>query len=161
MKYVQSVIGSDSASTLAVDLGGQYSLASAGPGTPLLGIAVQNLGRGLRFADQTDPLPLTVAVGAGYRLPAGLILALDYKQRPHARTSEVGFGTEYAILTGFALRAGYGTGQVLNNGAGDMSALNGMAGGFGLKMSSYSLDYSITPFGTLGNAQRFSFGARF
>lgn len=161
VKLIQSALGSDSASTAALDLGGQYALSAGGPGTTLLGAAVQNVGRGLRFADQTSPLPLTVAVGAGYRLPAGLLIAADYKQRPAARTSELSVGTEYALWTGFSLRAGYGSARAASTGSGGLAAFGGMAGGFGLILRNYSLDYSITPFGDLGQAQRFSLGARF
>ena len=101
-------------------------------------------------------------MGAAYRLPTGLTFAVDYKQRPNLRTSEVSVGTEYALLSGFALRAGYGSARALNNGSSGLTALGGMAAGLGFRSKTgYSLDYSITPFGELGNVQRFSLGARF
>ncbi len=42
-----------------------------------------------------------------------------------------------------------------------MGGLSGLGGGFGLKMGKYRADYTFTPFGALGNAQRISLGARF
>lgn len=162
VKYIRSAIGGTSAQGFALDLGGQYALSSVGPGVPLLGLAVQNLGPGLKFEDHTSQLPLTVAVGAGYRLPKGLTLAMDFKQRPHAKESEFSAGAEYALLTNFALRAGYTTTQAESGSSmGDFSALNGFATGLGFKVRGCSLDYSFTPMGELGNVQRFSLGARF
>lgn len=152
VKYIQSRIAEVSAQTFAVDLGGQYEFEKMGPGHPQLGLAVQNLGPGLKFLDERSSLPLTVAVGAGYRLPVGLLGAIDYKRRPYSK-SEVNVGAEYAVLPSFAIRAGYSSG-----GAG---ALDGFAAGFGIKARGYALDYSMAPFGELGLVQRFSLGAKF
>lgn len=161
VKYVDSRVGDEGARTFAVDIGGMYQLGPLGPGTPQLGLAVQNLGPGMRFLDTTSPLPLTLAVGAAYRLPVGIILAVDYRHRPYGPVSDVSVGTEYAILSAFALRAGYGTARSINGERGSLAGLNGFAAGFGVRFYSLGLDYSMTPFGELGNVQRFSLGARF
>ena len=162
LKYIRSSIAEQSAQSYALDLGGQYELGRAGPGTPRLGLAILNLGPGLRFVDENSPLPLTVAAGVGYRLPVGLVLALDYKNHPHSRTSQVSIGTEYALFSSFALRAGYGTTKPAGSAVGPAAALSGMAAGFGLKfLGGYTLAYAMPPFGELGNVQRFSLGARF
>ncbi|MBI5239455.1 MAG: PorV/PorQ family protein [Elusimicrobia bacterium] len=165
VKYIRSSIANASAQSFALDLGGQYALSGVGgPGLPLVGLAIQNLGPGLKFQDQASQLPLTFAAGLGYRLPAGLTLAVDFKQRPHSRDSEFSFGTEYAMLANFALRAGYATQKAANGtraAGGSFSALSGFATGLGFKLRSYSLDYSFTPAGELGNVQRFSLGAKF
>jgi hypothetical protein len=167
VKYIRSNIANASAQSFALDLGGQYALAGVGgPGLPLLGLAVQNIGPGMKFLDQTSQLPLTLAAGLGYRLPIGLTVAMDFKQRPYGRESEFSVGTEYAMLANFALRAGYSRAegsQSLPAGRGGSvpAALNGFATGLGFKFHAYSLDYSFTPMGELGNVQRFSLGARF
>jgi long-subunit fatty acid transport protein len=162
VKYIRGSIAGTSAQSCAFDFGGQYALAELGPGVPLLGLAVQNLGPGLKFQDRTSQLPLTVAVGVGYRMPKGLTMAMDFKQRPHAKQSEFSAGAEYALLTHFALRAGYTTTQAESGSSmGDFSALNGFATGLGFKMKGYRLDYSFTPMGELGNVQRFSLAAKF
>lgn len=162
VKYISSAIAERSARTYALDLGTQHELAGLGPGVPRLGLAVQNLGPGMRFLDESAPLPLSVAAGVAYRLPAGWVIAADYKNRPYTRTSEVSVGTEYALFPSFAVRGGYAASRTSNSGAtAAAGALNGMAAGFGLRSAAYTLDYSMTPFGELGNAQRFSLGARF
>ena len=166
VKYIESRIGQFSAKTYAVDFGAQMTLPFKGPGLPMAGVAVQNLGPGMKFLDETSPLPLTAVAGLGYRLKMGLTFALDVKHQPNARTSEVALGTEYALFSNFALRSGYSRAQGAQSlptgkGTSAASALTGFAGGFGMKAFGYSLDYSMTPFGELGNVQRFSLGARF
>ena len=158
LKYLQSRIGSDSASTFAFDLGAQHQLRSR----PLsLGLSVLNIGKGMRFLDQTDPLPLTFAIGTAYRFGGLFQVALDVRHEIHDRWTGVGVGTEYAILPAFSLRAGY-TSQVAQAGASSATgALSGLGGGFGLKMGSCKAAYTFTPFGALGNAQKISLGARF
>lgn len=160
VKYISSKIAEASARSYAVDLGTLYELAPLGPGVPRLGLAVLNIGPGMRFLEERTPLPLTLAVGLGYRLPVGLTLALDYRHRANGDASEVSVGTEYLVLPVFAVRAGYGSGKGLSGGTG-VSRLTGLAGGFGLRIHGYHLDYSITPFGELGNVQRFSVQAKF
>ena len=65
LKFAQSRIAFASGEAVAADLGARLALASFGPGRPLLGAAVQNLGSGMRLGDQTAPLPLTLSLGAG------------------------------------------------------------------------------------------------
>ncbi|MBI4345485.1 MAG: PorV/PorQ family protein [Elusimicrobia bacterium] len=154
-KWLESRIGADSAATLAFDLGAVHRLG----GQPLsVGLSVLNLGRGLRFIDQTDPLPLTLSAGAAYRLGGALQLALDVRHEPNDRRTDIGLGTEYALLPSLALRAGYGSGALAGSGG---SLLGGLGAGFGIKLSNYRADYTFTPFGALGNAQKLSVGARF
>jgi len=155
LKYLESRLGPDKASTLAVDIGATHRL----DGRPLsVGAAVLNLGRGMRFVDQTDPLPLTVSVGAALKVGGGLQLALDLRHEPYDRRTDLGLGTEYALLPAVTVRAGYAS--LTPSGAGG-SPLAGLGGGFGIKQRDYRADYTLTPFGALGNAQRLSLGARF
>jgi hypothetical protein len=160
-RYIQSRIGALSAQTAAFDLGALYRLGNWGPGVPTLGFAAQNMGPGLNFGGSSAPLPLTLAAGLGYQLPAGWTLAADYKNRPNSGSSEISVGTEYAVVSNFALRAGYASNHGPISGLSRAGDLTGFAAGFGLRLGGYSLDYSMTPFGGLGNAQRFGLGARF
>lgn len=161
-KLIQSRIANASAQSYAFDFGGQYTLPLKGPGTPLLGLAVLNLGPGMRFMDQTAHLPLTLVGGVGYRLPVGLTLVADFKHRPYEDSNEISVGTEYALFSNFALRTGYASVKAQTGVAsGSMGLINGFAAGFGIKVMSYSLDYSMTPAGELGNVQRLSLGMKF
>ncbi|MFA6093803.1 MAG: PorV/PorQ family protein [Elusimicrobiota bacterium] len=158
VKYLESRIGSDSASTFAADFGLMQKL----DGLPMtLGLSVLNMGQGLKFLDQRDPLPLTVSVGGAYRLAGAFNIALDVRHEPQDKSFDVGVGTEYSIISGFALRAGYASASATRSSKNDGAGLAGLGGGFGLRLRNYSADYTFTPFGELGNVQRLSLGARF
>lgn len=161
VKWLQSSIGQYSASALAFDLGATHRLS----GLPLsFGASVLNLGQGMKFLDQTDPLPLTVSLGSSWRVAGVMSLALDVRREVYDQRTAVGVGTEYAVLSGLSLRAGYAS-QLAQaaRGAkvGGVSMLGGLSGGIGLKFSKYRADYTFAPFGELGNVQRLSLGARF
>jgi len=133
-----------------------------------LGAAVQNVGPGLKFLDETDALPLTVAGGAGYRVGrSGLLLALDVKTLPLEGRTTVSLGTEYAMFSALSIRAGYlsalAAGDAAAGGVATQRAwdLSGFGAGLGLRVGSYTLDYSFTPSGELGSVQRISLGAKF
>ncbi|PCI38947.1 MAG: hypothetical protein COB53_04060, partial [Elusimicrobia bacterium] len=157
----KSEIGPFSAQTIAFDLGAKKKI----PGRPLtLGAAVLNIGKGMQFLDQVDPLPLTFSVGAAYRIANTLNLAVDVRHDVHAGRFDVGIGSEYAVLPSFSLRAGYASqfDGASSGGTGGLSGqIGGLGGGFGIRRNGYRADYTFTPFGALGNLQRFSFGASF
>lgn len=155
LKFLESKIGSDSASTFAMDFGAVRQV-----GRFSMGLSVLNVGRGMKFIDQRDPLPLTLSAGGAYRLGGALNLALDVRHEPNDRRTDVGLGTEYAILPMFSLRAGYATMGSITSARGS-SPLNGLGGGFGFKLKNYKADYTFMPFGDLGNVQRISLGAAF
>ncbi|MFH0946890.1 MAG: PorV/PorQ family protein [Planctomycetota bacterium] len=109
LKFLQSRIGSYSASTFAMDFGAQRQLKSR-PMT--LGVSLLNVGQGMRYLSQRDPLPLTMSAGAAYRLGGVLQMAVDVRHEVPDRRTSVGIGTEYAVFPSFALRMGYGSGLV-------------------------------------------------
>lgn len=163
LKYLSSSIEAESAQSFALDLGGMYRFGSTGL---QLGMAAQNLGPGVKFINETNPLPLTFAVGTGYQFRSGFLLAMDVKNRPHDNKTFVSFGTEYAVLPVVSLRAGYLSalaGGVSASGAatGRFGEVSGIGAGFGLKLFSYNLDYAFTPFGELGSVHRISLGGQF
>lgn len=158
LKYVETRLAEASARTAALDLGVMRPYALRG--LPLmLGAAVKNLGPGLRLGEERSQLPLAVSLGVSLRLGGTAIVSADIEQRPYSGGLAFGVGSEYALLPAFALRAGYaGAPGAGGAGAGNLSGL-GM--GFGLKFLKASLDYSFSPYGELGNAQRISLATRF
>lgn len=160
LKLLQSRIAGYSAQSVAVDLGAQHQLR----GRPMtLGLSVLNIGKGMRFIDQTDPLPLTLAVGAAYRFAGALQVALDVRHEVHDNRTGVSVGTEYALLPSLSLRMGYASQAAgSKSGAGGITeALGGLGAGIGINTKSYRVGYTFTPFGELGNVQRISLGTRF
>lgn len=157
VKRLESRIGSYSASAVALDLGATHRLAAK----PVsLGLSVLNLGPGMKFLDQTDPLPLTVALGGAYRVADPLSLALDLRHEVHDGRTGVGLGTECSVLPALALRVGYGSHLASAAGLAG-SPLAGLSGGVGIKSSRFAADYTFAPWGGLGNVQRISLGAGF
>ncbi|MBI5594905.1 MAG: PorV/PorQ family protein [Elusimicrobia bacterium] len=156
LKFLRSQIGPYSAQAVAVDLGARKEL----PGRPLsIGLAVRNLGQGMKFLEQEDALPLMVSAGASYRLAGVLGLALDIRHEPHDKRTSLALGTEYAFLGALSLRAGYAANS--GNRSPSMGLLGGLGAGLGFRLKSFGADYSFTPFGDLGDAQRLSLSARF
>lgn len=94
-------------------------------------------------------------------MPTVLIVDDDVLFRHALRETFENAGTEITPLRFMALRAGYLQSTVANGTSSGFASLGGLGGGFGLKFSSYQLDYVFTPFGELGNTQRLSFGAKF
>lgn len=149
IKYLESYISGEKARGVAVDLGFSRALNTRRPIT--VGLAVQNLGSGMKFMRQSDPLPLSFAAGVSFSVVPGLNLALDAKRLVYDRQTSVSFGTEYAVLSGFALRSGY-----LSNSNTNSLKNNGFSAGVGFIFLKTNLDYSVTPYGELGNTQKIS-----
>jgi len=159
VKLLKSQIGTYSAQTVAFDFGAHYEARSR----PVrMGFSVLNLGKGMKFLDQVDPLPLTLAAGAAYRLGGALNLAVDVRREVYDKRTDIGIGTEYALLPSFSVRAGYASqfSQARGSGGG-LSAMGGLGAGVGLNLRNWRADYTFSPFGELGNVQRLSLGVRF
>lgn len=162
-KYINSAIAEGSAQGYAFDFGARYERPfREGAGTPMAGLAVRNIGPGLRYLDERTPLPLVLSAGVGYRLASGLLLDVDYSRRPRALIrDEIAAGAELALVPAFLVRGGFGSLAARTDGGGMASFARGFTVGFGIKFSAWTLDYSIVPMGELGNAQTFSVAARF
>jgi len=156
LKFLRSEIGPYSAQTVAVDLGVRRELT----GRPMtLGLSIQNLGKGLKFLDQEDPLPTAIAAGASWRFAGVFGLAGEIKQEVNDKRFAASIGTEYALLGSLALRAGYAANAVSRSG--NSGPMSGLGAGLGVKWRSVSADYSFTPFGDLGDVQRLGLSAKF
>lgn len=168
-KYIKQSIGERSASAYAVDLGALYRLRSA----PVsLGASLVNLGTQVRFVEQGYPLPLTFRLGAAYgmtaKFPHALTAQLDL---PRDNSPNLRLGLEYLGFGPFALRMGYRTtsaaqrsaalGKALGSQAPGLAEFYGMFMGAGFRSKFGNMDYTLLPYGELGNAHRFSFTVRF
>ena len=153
LKFIRSEIGPYSAQTLALDLGVRKELV-AKPVT--LGFSIQNLGKGLKFLDQEDSLPMAVAAGASWRLAGVLGLSGELRHEVRDGKLTASIGTEYSFLGSLALRAGYASNAVKQGG----SPMSGLGAGLGLRWKAVSADYGFTPFGALGDAQRIGLSTR-
>lgn len=155
IKYLESYIAGEKASAEAIDIGFSRPINMRLPIT--LGLSIQNLGTSMKYITQKDPLPLSVAAGLSFSVIPGLSVAFDAKRLVYDKQTTVSFGTEYTVLSGFALRSGY-----LNNTNATGVKNTGFSAGAGLNLwSTTQLDYAVTPYGEIGNVQRITLKKRF
>lgn len=145
VKVLDSRLADRSATSFALDLGAQHAVRGV-----TFGASVRNLGPGLRYSDQTEPLPLAAAVGAAARLGGAFLISAEVAHRPSTGRTIVSVGTEYAVHPAFALRAGSG-----------LTGMNAVGLGFGFKVRGASIDYAFSPAGELGTSQRIGLSSRF
>ncbi|MCX7647473.1 MAG: PorV/PorQ family protein [Elusimicrobiales bacterium] len=117
-----------------------------------LSFLMQNLGSGLRYDQESVPIPLKFKIGSAiYPFPS-LMFATDIVL-PKNDSYYLNLGTELNLKTGenasFALRGGINT-QKAKNGTG------GFSFGFGLNLKFLSIDYSFSSMKDLGNASNIS-----
>lgn len=162
LKSISETLDAVSANTIAADLGAIYFIRPAKywmrsvPAQEFrLALAARNIGPGLKFDSITSPLPLSVTMGGSWLShPYGnssLILSLDNTISNDDKYI-INFGAEYTAFQLLSLRAGYRSGQ-------DMGS--GLRFGVGFRLSFVDLDYSMSPFGDLGNMHKIGVDIKF
>ena len=149
-KLLSSNIAGYEASGVAFDLGAVKKLSGA-PVT--FGLAVRNMGRGLKFLDKREALPLSVNAGAAFAVLPGVNLAAEVSRQVRDRRTTYAVGTEYGLAGMLALRGGYALGASGMDGA--------MTGGIGFGAGPFKMDYSFAPFGGLDTTRKFSLSMGF
>ena len=146
-KGIQSQISSYSSNwALAGDAGLTYTFSQFSK--PLsIGLSVINVGQGLKFAGQTDPLP--TSINAGVAAPLGPVMAVfEINHWIYNEVTEAGLGVEYA-LGPVAFRAGYlaqnapQQNLALKDQSVTAQALGGLTFGLGVNAGPVQLDYSV------------------
>lgn len=150
LKYIREEIDAVSAQAGAVDLGLMADLEGFLKRPAAFGIALQNLGSEMRYRSKGEDLPLNLRIGYHQRVLKSGLLAWDLNQ-PGEGELTWQMGAEYRVLQAAALRLGYN---------GRNGADSGIAGGGGLALKNFGLDYAFMPFGDLGAAHRLSFSYR-
>ncbi len=151
LKVFRQKIEAEKANGYALDLGTIYK---AWPRLSF-GVNVQNLGPGVKFVQEKDPLPLTIKAGAAYIFVEDkLTLATDAKYQPkeESKVSE-NVGLEYWVNQNLALRVGYDTANIS-----DIENFNGLTAGLGFQIAGFNLHYAWMPYGILGDTHRISVG---
>lgn len=141
LRYINSRI-KRSASAFAADAG-----VTRRVGRTFFGAALQNAGTGLKFGDETCPLPLNLKLGVGVPYGRSLLGAFDLNVT-RGSSPWVAVGGKYTSLLrdglALVLRAGYNTSST------DTGGINGFALGFGVSMRDLAFDYSLRTMGELG-----------
>lgn len=140
-KLISSKLGEYSAKTVAFDLGFLYhpfSILNAKNGGYRIGLSIQNIGPGLKYLDEKDPLPLTARVGIAYLLFKNryqLLVSSDVINVFENSSISINSGTELLIARVLALRIGYQ--HYFDNIEGVFTS------GLGLYVYPYQFDYGI------------------
>lgn len=155
-KYVRSSIDSESASAAALDAGLRYA---AVPGSLELGLAATNIGTGLKYDGESEPLPAGVKLGGRYAFTYSDDTEGEKKVSLFADLNEMRDPGFYASLgldmtvsyrsgSSFSVRAGYRTGAEAAGG--------GSSFGLGMGVKGYAIDYAYSAMGDLGKVHRVS-----
>ena len=117
-----------------------------------LAVTASNFGKGMRYDQESNPLPLTIKLGAAVNPFRNMLFSSDVvfpkQNRPNFLLGAE-LVTEPNELTRLALRAGLNT-QRLKDG------LSGFTMGIGATMRFFSLDYAFVPMGELGITHKIS-----
>ena len=121
----------------------------------------------MKFLEKGFDLPLTLAGGASVKLFNRFLISTDMKHQPYDSRTTLSVGSEFSPVQIFSLRAGYFTNAIKsansndNNFTEQISNLSGLGLGVGFNLGPSTIDYSFTPAGELGNAQRISLSFSF
>ncbi len=117
-----------------------------------LSILMQNLGSGLRYDEESVPIPLTFKVGASINPFKNLMFATDLVM-PKNNSSYFVVGAEISSQTNeqtrFAVRGGINTLRMKDK-------VGGANFGLGMVLKFFSIDYAFVPMGDLGTTHRIS-----
>lgn len=169
LKTVRQSIGNKSASAWAVDLGVLRRFKSF----PIsFGASIVNIGQEVTFIEEGFALPTTVRVGVTYGMSKHFPHAFSLQiEKPRDGSMNLRLGMEYLGFGPFAMRLGYRTvtgvqrsaaiGSQLGTDAPGLSEFYGMFLGTGFRTKFGNMDYTLLPYGELGNAHRLSFSIQF
>lgn len=158
-KYISQTLDTYSGNAFAADLGALYRLNPRSERPLTAGVSVRHIGTRIGYVStQTDPLPTTVVVGLAAKPTKAFVADLDLgKARDgdlYVALGAEGRKTLSENITG-AFRFGYTSARKDNEG------INGIAAGAGLSFPKAAFDFAWIPFGTLGDAFRFSLLVKF
>ncbi|OGR81604.1 MAG: hypothetical protein A2X32_03530 [Elusimicrobia bacterium GWC2_64_44] len=148
-KYIKSSIVS-SARSYAADVGIMTYNFSDIPYR--LAVTATNMGGGLTFDKESNPLPLTFKLGAAVNPFRNMLVAADVVM-PKANRPNLLLGAELATapneLTRLCVRAGLNAQKM-------RESVGGLSLGLGATLHFFSLDYAFIPMGELGTTHRLS-----
>lgn len=143
---------SNEMSPLVFDFGTQFK---TGIKSLVFGMSVRNFSQEVKYVQEGFQAPLVFTLGVSMnvldlagKLPMdqSFLVCVDashYRDHPE----QVKVGVEYGVLKLLALRGGYES---------SASEASGFSYGIGLSKFGFSFDYAFTPFGDIGNVQRFT-----
>ena len=152
-KYIVQENESERGSAIAFDAGLMFLV----PGINLnTGVAVRNIGSGLKIGDEIFSLPLEISAGVEYK-PGGCMKAVFDADFPADNSPSFALGAEYDLKKFLRLRCGYRYRYEVS----ELGFFSGLHTGLGLEWKKYSFDYAWVPLGKLGSTHRLSLNMAF
>ena len=151
LKFIYEKLDNKKDSTYGLDIGAMWKTRISGL---RFGFNIQNIGKGLKFIDETSPLPLNYKLGGAYGFRAfgnQLAVALDINI-PQDYESFLNIGAECKIYDIIALRIGHKSKDDLSNG---------IRLGGGIKGKNILVDYAWIPRGDFEDSHRIAVTVRF
>jgi hypothetical protein len=145
-KLIEEKISDASARAYAADVGILYKPVPKFS----LGAVVANLGSGIKFVDQSDPLPLAGRLGATYQISPEWDISAEGVDRKSGLVSG-SLGLEWRCGEYFSFRGGYNTAHTK-----ELGASSGFTAGAGLFFWGQEFSYAWVPMGDLGRTNYFS-----
>jgi len=157
LKVLNSKLEDESATGFAADVGMKKQITTSHELT--LGVAVQNIGAGLKYVKESSPLPLTVRTGVSLKAWKNRLLVASDLDFPADNEISAHAGVEYGCDVGpmrLLPRIGYKTNTVK-----DMNVLSGLSLGFGVNYGDLCINYAWVPYWELGDTNRIDVGFKF
>ncbi len=156
LKSVKSkIVNSDS--TLSADVG--FLTPSYMEDKLKFGLTGRNLFGSLKYRTESEDLPSEYRLGSSYKISERWLTSADVA---FPKTDEVyaAAGTEYVWGEKDRLQIA-GRAGVNSKTMGDVDGFSGFGFGLGFLMKTFSIDYGIVPFGSVGIAHRISVNVNF
>ncbi len=152
LKILSRKLYSDSAAGFALDLGASYPFHHRRLHGLRAAFAVQNLSNGIKFKNESSPLPRIIRMGFAYSWWGEAMTATLDEVVPADNTPFAALGLEYKIRKMVSIRLGY---------KGEKKTDQKVSYGFGFENPIFRLDYAFVPYDDLGNTHRISVIYRF
>jgi len=150
IKGIRERIDTDSAFGAAVDFGVLRSDRLS------YGLAAQNLGTPIKFDDEGFLPPMSLRLGASYKIFDGKLLVASDADLEYAGRPSVNAGIEFDPFGVIIFRGGY---RYFAGGY-RLDRWHGVSGGIGIRFRGYQVDYAFVPYGFLGDTHRISLRIR-
>ncbi len=118
-----------------------------------IGAVIRNVGSSMKYEEEGFGLPISVKLGASYKLLKLHLLLSGDLTMPNDNKTYFNLGTEYSWVKAFSLRCGYKSGPEDEG--------KGLTFGAGTNLGLYSFDYAYQTFDKLGDGHRISLSAKF
>jgi hypothetical protein len=156
LKYINSKISDESATSFAFDVGFQIKMPVKGLD---IGLSSQNIGPKVKYIKDDENLPMNINFGISYRILNSFLVSVDVQRWLYDKENHISIGSEYSLFNVIYLRCGYNKDL---SGENDLINTNIIRTGFGIRLKQMvSFDYAYIPSKETAQTHSISLGIRF